>query len=363
MGLCPPCHVPHRGLALEPGRVSSTSGGELRAPIAYGEQMIEQYEHNDMLALLSWYRDMGVDAALGDAPVNWLSRGETAPGSAIRRSIRARQQSAAAQLTPHDAIAAAPGPLASAPPAAAGSQPPRRAHREQTRPTPAPAPAPARRFPTKAPDEAVLQASKEACAAADLPQLQDILGKFEGCGLKATAKNLCFFRGAETARVMVIGEAPGRDEDLAGKPFVGPDGQLLDKMLAAIDLTEANCHITNIVYWRPPGNRKPTPQEALVCRPFLRRQIELVNPEIILLLGGAAAKNILNASEGIMRLRGKWRQLDRDGASSPPKDIPDNAKDGDGIKALATLHPAYLLRTPAAKRLAWRDLLMIKAEL
>ncbi len=364
-------HLPKSGtnhFSADPGEERgepSTSGGDIRALIAYIWPMIENGEQNDLVALLNWYHDMGADAVLGDTPINWLSRGESAPGSAIRRSIRARQQGAAAQLAPHDAIAAAPGPLASAPPAAAGPQPPRRAHREQTRPTPAPTPvpAPARRFPTKAPDEAVLQASKEARAAADLPQLQDILGKFEGCGLKATAKNLCFFRGAETARVMVIGEAPGRDEDLAGKPFVGRAGQLLDKMLAAIDLTEANCHITNIVYWRPPGNRTPTPQEALVCRPFLRRQIELVNPEIILLLGGAAAKNILNASEGIMRLRGKWRQLDRDDASSPPINTSDKAPKVEGIKALATLHPAYLLRTPAAKRLAWRDLLMIKEKM
>jgi DNA polymerase len=147
---------------------------------------------------------------------------------------------------------------------------------------------------------------------------------------------------------MLIGEAPGRDEDLEGKPFVGPAGQLLDKMLAAIDLKENDVHITNIVYWRPPGNRTPTPQEAVACRPFLERQIELVEPRCIVALGGAAAKEVLGIAEGIMRLRGKWRTVNVEAKN---------------YKALATLHPAYLLRTPAAKQLAWHDLLTIRAEL
>jgi DNA polymerase len=147
---------------------------------------------------------------------------------------------------------------------------------------------------------------------------------------------------------MLIGEAPGRDEDLQGKPFIGRAGQLLDRMLAAIGLAEPDVHITNIVYWRPPGNRTPTPQEAQVCRPFLERQLELVGPDLVLLLGGAAANHILAATEGIMRVRGKWREVT----------IGTRA-----VRAIATLHPAYLLRTPAAKRLAWRDLLAVKAAL
>ena len=147
---------------------------------------------------------------------------------------------------------------------------------------------------------------------------------------------------------MCIGEAAGRDEDLQGKPFVGRAGQLLDKMLAAIGLSEQNVHITNIVYWRPPGNRTPTAQEAQVCRPFLERQVELVAPDIVLLLGGAAAKHIFDVPEGIMRVRGKFR------------DVTIGAR---AVRAVATLHPAYLLRTPAAKRLAWRDLLTVKAAL
>jgi DNA polymerase len=173
-----------------------------------------------------------------------------------------------------------------------------------------------------------------------------MLARFDGCSLKATAKNLVFYRGAEKARLMLIGEAPGRDEDQEGKPFVGRAGQLLDKMLAAAGLSEADVHITNIVYWRPPGNRTPTPQEAQVCRPFLERQVEIVSPEIIVPLGGAAAKHLLDVADGIMRLRGKLKPITVGLHSA---------------KAIATLHPAYLLRTPGAKRQAWRDMLSVKA--
>ncbi len=193
-----------------------------------------------------------------------------------------------------------------------------------------------------------MAARAAAGKAGTLDELQALLAGFDGCGLKATAKNLCFYRGAAQARLMLIGEAPGRDEDLAGKPFVGRAGQLLDKMLAAIGLTEADVHITNIVYWRPPGNRTPTPQEAQVCRPFLERQVELVAPDLVLLLGGAAAKEVLGVTDGIMRVRGKWREMTLGERT---------------VRAIATLHPAYLLRTPAAKRLAWRDLLAVKAAL
>jgi DNA polymerase len=193
-----------------------------------------------------------------------------------------------------------------------------------------------------------MAARSAAREAATLDDLAATLATFDGCGLKATAKNLCFYRGATRARLMLIGEAPGRDEDLEGRPFVGRAGQLLDKMLAAIELTERDVHITNIVYWRPPGNRTPTPQEAQVCRPFLERQVELVAPELIVLLGGAAAKHVLEVADGIMRIRGKLREIEIGGARAT---------------AIATLHPAYLLRTPAAKRLAWRDLLAIKAAL
>jgi len=201
---------------------------------------------------------------------------------------------------------------------------------------------------TASPDAALMTARSAARQAGSLEELRATLAGFDGCGLKATAKNLCFYRGAPHSRLMLIGEAPGRDEDLAGKPFVGRAGQLLDKMLAAIGLTEADVHITNIVYWRPPGNRTPTPQEAQVCRPFMERQVELVAPDFLLLLGGAAAKGILDVTDGIMRVRGKWREVTLGERK---------------VRVLATLHPAYLLRTPGAKRLAWRDLLAVKAAL
>ncbi len=181
--------------------------------------------------------------------------------------------------------------------------------------------------------------------AVTLAELEALVAGFDGCALKRTAKSLCFARGREDARIMLIGEAPGRDEDLQGKPFVGPAGRLLDRMLEAIGLAEEHVYITNTVYWRPPGNRTPTPEEVEACAPFLARQIELLSPRVLMLLGAAAAKSILGRTEGIMRLRGKWlihRCAGRD------------------IPTLATLHPAYLLRTPEHKRLAWRDLLLLK---
>lgn len=188
-------------------------------------------------------------------------------------------------------------------------------------------------------------------AAREAPTLDALrahLEGFNGCALKATAKNLCFYRGAPRARLMVIGEAPGRDEDLSGVPFVGRAGQLLDKMLAAIGLDDTQVHITNTVYWRPPGNRTPSPQETQTCRPFLDRQIELVEPDFIALLGGAAANQVLGVEGGIMRLRGKWREIEV-GARRIP--------------VMASLHPAFLLRTPLYKRQAWRDMLAIAAAL
>ena len=206
----------------------------------------------------------------------------------------------------------------------------------------------ARTFPTAAPDEATLAARETARAAQSIEDLQARLAAFDGCGLKATAKSLCFYRGASQARVMVIGDAPGPDEDKLGKPFVGPAGQMLDKMLAAIGLGEADVHITNIVYWRPPGGRPLTPHEAQVCRPFLDRQIELVRPEFVILLGGHAANAVFGEAEGIMKLRGKWRDIEFGTHRA---------------RALATLHPRDLLKTPPSKRMAWRDMLIIDAAL
>jgi DNA polymerase len=304
--------------------------------------MAEDTTSAALAALLSWHRDMGADDALGETPVDWLARGDAAPGHGFRL-----RGAAGAPATSGSAAGLAAGRMPATPQRLPERAPPGRV----ARPGPAPAsppPVPTRQFPTAAPDDALMTARAAARQAKTLEALRATLARFDGCGLKATAKNLCFYRGAEHARLMLIGEAPGRDEDLQGKPFVGRAGQLLDKMLAAIGLGEADVHITNIVYWRPPGNRTPTPQEAQVCRPFLERQVELVAPDIVLLLGGAAAKELLGVTDGIMRLRGKWREVTLGQRK---------------VRALATLHPAYLLRTPAAKRLAWRDLLAVKAAL
>jgi uracil-DNA glycosylase family 4 len=278
--------------------------------------------------LLAWYNAMGVDGAVQDAPVDWFSRGDRAPGAGFALS---RKEGAPTVATP------APEPARNASAAA---------------PAPGIAPAPAiarppRQFTGRLPAVTAGSDARElATRANSLADLATTLAAFEGCGLKATAKNTCFYRGAEQAPLMIVGEAPGREEDIEGKPFVGRAGMLLDKMLVAMGLTERDVHITNIVYWRPPGNRTPTAQEALACRPFLERQVALVKPKVVLALGGAAAKQLFDLAEGIMRIRGKWREAELGGHK---------------VRAMATLHPAYLLRTPAAKGMAWRDMLAVKA--
>lgn len=287
--------------------------------------------------ILAWYQAMGVDTALADEPIDWLQRGERGPGAGF---TLIGQPSAAASAPPPAHGAAPAGPPASRAPLNPPAGGPRSASFAP------PARPPARQFPARAP--APPEPNGSRCEANSLVELRALLDAFDGCGLKATAKNLCLYRGAEQAPLMIVGEAPGREEDLEGKPFVGRAGQLLDKMLAAIGMGEANVHITNIVYWRPPGNRTPTPQEALACRPFLERQVALVRPKVILALGGAAAKGLFDVADGIMRIRGKWRDIEMGGHPA---------------KAMATLHPAYLLRTPAAKGMAWRDLLAVKAAL
>jgi len=275
--------------------------------------------------ILAWYEAMGVDAALADEPVDWLTRGDNAPGADF-------------------SLAGAPTPPA--PPAVSRTAPTAPPARAPLNAPARPSAPPARQFSGRAPTSPA--PTTDLGSVRSLTELRTRLEGFDGCGLKATAKNLCLYRGAEHAPLMIIGEAPGREEDLEGKPFVGRAGQLLDKMLAAIGVSEENVHITNIVYWRPPGNRTPTPQEALACRPFLERQVALVAPKVVLALGGAAAKHLFDVADGIMRIRGKWRDIDMGGHS---------------VKAMATLHPAYLLRTPAAKGMAWRDLLAVKAAL
>jgi len=184
-----------------------------------------------------------------------------------------------------------------------------------------------------------------AAAAATMDALATAMADFDGCALKLRATQLVFGDGNPEADIMLIGEAPGREEDLQGKPFVGRSGQLLDKMLAAIGLDRTKVFIANTVPWRPPGNRTPTPAEIATCLPFLHRQIELVAPKIILTLGAPAAQTMFETTRSISRLRGQWQDIDI-GALS--------------IRALPTLHPAFLLRQPAQKQLAWRDMLSLR---
>ena len=179
---------------------------------------------------------------------------------------------------------------------------------------------------------------------ADLDQLKEACAQFDGCGLKKTASNMVFSDGNPDADIMLIGEAPGADEDRQGKPFVGVSGQLLDRMMASIGLNRSHLYISNIILWRPPGNRTPTTEEVAAFLPIMKRHIQLVAPKVIVTLGGSSTKALLNTQDGILKCRGKWHEFDH-GAGKIP--------------LLATLHPAYLLRTPGQKALAWQDLRML----
>lgn len=264
----------------------------------------------EALALLAWYREAGVDETVGDTPVDRLA-------------------------------APAPDPPDAPAPTASGETP---APREPA----APAPSPVTATGGGAASDPVLVAREKARAATTLTELRNLLEAFEGCPLRFTAKNLCFADGNPEARIMFVGEAPGAEEDIQGRPFVGRAGRLFDKMLDAIGLSRESAYITNIIYWRPPGNRTPTPHESQTCRPFIERHIALADPDVLVLLGGAAAKELLGRSDGILKMRGKWFEYD-----TGTRRIP----------AMPTLHPAYLLRQPGQKRLAWRDFLAVREKL
>jgi DNA polymerase len=269
--------------------------------------------------LLTFYLEAGVDAVLGETAVDrFADAAEIAPPPAVR----------------------APGDEA---PGAAANRP----ALERSRPAAVAAAAVAAPTPLS-PDSAVMAAREEAKTAKTLDELRSILDGFTGCTLRATATRLVFADGNPQARVMFVGEAPGRDEDIEGLPFVGRSGKLLDRMMAAIGLTRANAYIANIVPWRPPGNRTPTPQESATCLPFTLRQIELVDPDVLVCLGGPSAQTLLGSRDGILKTRGRWFKFQTGSRE---------------IRATATLHPAYLLRQPLQKRLAWRDFLAIKKAL
>ena len=276
--------------------------------------------------LLAFYVEAGVDAVVGEDPANWFAEREAARPSATR-----------AEAVPPAGTAKRMAPSGDRPSVAlarpGGDKPASDA---------------AGLAPPPAPEVAIGAARNAAKTADSLARLQAILGQFDGCALRNTATQLVFADGNPQARLMFVGEAPGREEDLAGLPFVGRSGQLLDRMLAAIGLDRTSAYIANIVPWRPPGNRKPTPQEAAICLPFLQRQIALVNPDVLICLGDSAAQTLLGFREGITRSRGRWVEYDTGTRV---------------IRAMATFHPAYLLRTPLSKRLAWRDFLAIKKAL
>jgi uracil-DNA glycosylase len=223
------------------------------------------------------------------------------------------------------------------------------------KPAPAPRPLPAAPARIHAPalgagDKAAATARALAAAAGTIEELRQALAAFDGCALKDTATNLVFADGVPGAPLMLIGEAPGGEEDRMGLPFVGAAGKLLDRMLAAIGRDRTNVYISNILFWRPPGNRQPTPGEIAACMPFVERHIELARPRVVVMLGGTAAKSLLGRSEGITRLRGQWLAVQTGGMERP-------------VPAMASFHPAFLLRQPAQKRTAWRDLLAIRARL
>jgi uracil-DNA glycosylase len=250
--------------------------------------------------LLAFYLEAGVDCALAGEPVDRLSEVDA--------------------------------PIAPAP------------VREVASPRPArdvPAPTVPRSEIAPAPEAAIALAREAARTAPTLEALRALLETFEGCALRNTATRLVFADGNPQARIMFVGEAPGRDEDIEGLPFVGRSGKLLDRMMAAIGLDRSKAYIANVIPWRPPGNRTPTPQETQICLPFIQRQIELVNPDVLVTLGNPSTQALLSAREGIMRTRGKWFDYDTGTRT---------------IRAIATFHPAYLLRSPSYKRMTWLDL-------
>ena len=276
---------------------------------------------DDLADLLAFYAEAGVDAAIGEVPLDRFAE------SAVEAARRAPPPAPASP-------APAPQPRPERPSAAPAPRAPAQAHLPS--------------LITHPPDEAVMAAREAARGAQSLEALRAIMDGFDGCALKRTASRLVFADGNPEARLMFVGEAPGRDEDQQGLPFVGRSGQLLDRMLAAIGIDRSSAYIANIIPWRPPGNRTPTPQETAICLPFISRQIALVNPDLLVCLGGPSAHALLATTEGITRLRGRF--MDYDTGSRI-------------IRAVATFHPAYLLRTPIGKRLVWRDLLAIEAAL
>jgi DNA polymerase len=277
--------------------------------------------------LLAFYVDAGADVVIGEQPIDRMADEPATPAAAAPRNeiVQSRPDG--------EPPKAQRNPILDRYPQSARTV-------AGTAASPAVAPPP--------PDVAAMAAREAAKSANTLDDLRALLDNFQGCGLRATATQLAFADGNPQARVMFVGEAPGYEEDKTGKPFVGRSGKLLDRMMEAIGLDRTKAYIANVVPWRPPGNRTPTPQETAICLPFVRRQIELADPDILVCLGQPATQTLLGTKEGITRTRGRWFKFDTGRRE---------------IRAIATLHPAYLLRQPLQKRLAWRDFLAIKKAL
>ena len=272
-------------------------------------------ESNTLQDVLEWHLSIGVDETIADAPIN---RFDQAPSPA-----QPQTQAPASVNVSANAPASTPPPSAS--------------------PTQTQAPGPSG-------EAAIKSAFEMAEVASNVAELREALENFDGCALRKTATNLVFMDGDPHARLMFVGEAPGAEEDRQGVPFVGPSGKLLEKMLGSIGIERKDVMISNTVFWRPPGNRTPTPQETAVCMPFMERLIELVDPDILVTLGGPASKALLGEIQGVGRLRGRWFSFQSARMSHP-------------VDATAMFHPAYLLRTPNQKRPTWGDLLGIKEKL
>ncbi len=277
-----------------------------------------------LLEIALFYAEAGVDEVIGEQPVD-------------------RTQAPPAREPAREPTRAAASPAAGSPAqalAGATPNPPR---------TPLPHPATASANPALLSASEVEGAARRAARACQtIPELEAAIKAFEGCGLKATATNTVIARGNPQAPLMIIGEAPGRDEDAQGLPFVGESGQLLDRMLKAIGRDEQNTYISNILFWRPPGNRDPSTEEILACKPFIERLIELAQPKVIACAGKHAAATLLGTTQGITRTRGRWHEYQREEIAIP---------------AMPLLHPAYLLRQPGVKREAWHDMLELAAKL
>ncbi len=278
--------------------------------------------------LLRWYVDAGVDETISEHPVNRFKAPEKTKDAAPPAPAPAPDKGLG-DAAPAPSLVPSPAPAVSAPVSAPPATPPV--------------------APVSSNGE-ITDAVHLAKAALTVDDLRQALENFDGCALRKTATNLVFTDGNPEARILFIGEGPGAEEDRQGLPFVGPSGKLLDAMMASVGLDRSSVLISNIVFWRPPGNRTPTTQETAVCMPFVERLIELVDPKILVALGGPAAKSLLAQTDGVGRLRGKWFSYSTPGLARP-------------IEATALYHPAYLLRSPGQKRVTWMDWLDIKRKL